>query len=413
MKIIDIICSQGKTGFYFDDQRAIKNGAKSDGFTYIGDVITRGFTSIRQSGESISVMIILEDKQIAYGDCAAVQYSGAGGRDPVFLAKDFIPVIEKEVKPRLVGREANNFKELCSVVENIRVEGKKLHTAIRYGVTQAILDAVSKSNHCLMCQVIAKEYNTKVLNEIVPIFTQSGDSRYENADKMIIKEAQVLPHGLINNVEDKLGYEGEKLEEYVDWLRNRIIKLRRDKSYNPVIHIDVYGTLGVAFGNENYKKIADYMGHLGEVAKPFKLRIEGPVDMEEREKQEIKIRDYGIDRILKEIPYCRLNGHREQRLPNNINISYQFIEGESLLIMLDMAGICGSSGSACTSGSLDPSHVLLAIGLPHEIAHGSLRLTISHETTKEDMDYVIDNLKEIVQKLRAMSPLYEDFIKAN
>lgn len=135
--------------------------------------------------------------------------------------------------------------------------------------------------------------------------------------------------------------------------------------------------------------------------------------MEEREKQEIKIRDYGIDRILKEIPYCRLNGHREQRLPNNINISYQFIEGESLLIMLDMAGICGSSGSACTSGSLDPSHVLLAIGLPHEIAHGSLRLTISHETTKEDMDYVIDNLKEIVQKLRAMSPLYEDFIKAN
>ena len=112
MKIIDIICSQGKTGFYFDDQRAIKNGAKSDGFTYIGDVITRGFTSIRQSGESISVMIILEDKQIAYGDCAAVQYSGAGGRDPVFLAKDFIPVIEKEVKPRLVGREANNFKEL-------------------------------------------------------------------------------------------------------------------------------------------------------------------------------------------------------------------------------------------------------------------------------------------------------------
>ena len=280
MKIIDIICSQGKTGFYFDDQRAIKNGAKSDGFTYIGDVITRGFTSIRQSGESISVMIILEDKQIAYGDCAAVQYSGAGGRDPVFLAKDFIPVIEKEVKPRLVGREANNFKELCSVVENIRVEGKKLHTAIRYGVTQAILDAVSKSNHCLMCQVIAKEYNTKVLNEIVPIFTQSGDSRYENADKMIIKEAQVLPHGLINNVEDKLGYEGEKLEEYVDWLRNRIIKLRRDKSYNPVIHIDVYGTLGVAFGNENYKKIADYMGRLGEVAKPFKLRIEGPVDMD-------------------------------------------------------------------------------------------------------------------------------------
>ncbi|MDO4169862.1 MAG: cysteine desulfurase NifS [Lachnospiraceae bacterium] len=135
--------------------------------------------------------------------------------------------------------------------------------------------------------------------------------------------------------------------------------------------------------------------------------------LDERIKQETELRDYGINRILTEIPYCRLNGHSEKRLPNNINISYQFIEGESLLIMLDMAGICGSSGSACTSGSLDPSHVLLAIGLPHEIAHGSLRLTINHETTKDDMDYVVDNLKRIVERLRAMSPLYEDFAKAN
>ena len=127
--------------------------------------------------------------------------------------------------------------------------------------------------------------------------------------------------------------------------------------------------------------------------------------------KEIELRDYLIDRVLKEIPYCRLNGHRTDRLPNNANFSFQFVEGESLLIMLDMKGICASSGSACTSGSLDPSHVLLAIGLPHEIAHGSLRLTLSEETTKEDIDYVVDNLKEIVAHLRNMSPLYEDFIK--
>ncbi|WP_455537896.1 methylaspartate ammonia-lyase [Terrisporobacter sp.] len=290
MKIIDVICSAGKTGFYFDDQRAIKKGAVSDGATYRGEAVTPGFTKIRQSGESISVMIILEDKQIACGDCAAVQYSGAGGRDALFLAKDFIPVIEKEIKPRLIGREADNFRELCNLVENIKVDGKKLHTAIRYGVTQALLDAVSKSNNCLMCQVIAKEYNTKVLSEIVPIFTQSGDSRYENTDKMIIKKAQVLPHGLINNVKEKLGYDGEILEEYVKWLKNRIIELRDDDLYNPVIHIDVYGTLGVAFGNENYEKIADYMGKLAEVAKPFKLRIEGPVDVEDREKQMIALK---------------------------------------------------------------------------------------------------------------------------
>lgn len=133
--------------------------------------------------------------------------------------------------------------------------------------------------------------------------------------------------------------------------------------------------------------------------------------MKERTEKEKELRDYLIERIEKEIPYSKLNGHRTDRLPNNVNFSFRFVEGESLLIMLDMKGICGSSGSACTSGSLDPSHVLLAIGLPHEIAHGSLRLTLSDETTKEDIDYVVDSLKEIVEKLRSMSPLYEDFVK--
>lgn len=133
--------------------------------------------------------------------------------------------------------------------------------------------------------------------------------------------------------------------------------------------------------------------------------------MEARTKKERELRDYLIERIEKEIPYCRLNGDRTKRLPNNVNFSFRFIEGESLLIMLDMKGICASSGSACTSGSLDPSHVLLAIGLPHEIAHGSLRMTLSEETTKEDLDYVVENLKEIVSNLWSMSPLYEDFVK--
>lgn len=134
-------------------------------------------------------------------------------------------------------------------------------------------------------------------------------------------------------------------------------------------------------------------------------------NMEERTRKETELRDYLIERIEKEIPYCRLNGHRTDRLPNNVNFSFQFIEGESLLIMLDMKGICASSGSACTSGSLDPPHVLLAIGLPHEIAHGSLRMTLSEENTKEEIDFVADELKGIVERLRSMSPLYEDFIK--
>ena len=133
--------------------------------------------------------------------------------------------------------------------------------------------------------------------------------------------------------------------------------------------------------------------------------------MRERTEYEVSLRDYVIAEIEAKVPYCRLNGDREKRLPNNINFSFQFIEGESLLIMLDMKGICASSGSACTSGSLDPSHVLLAIGLPHEIAHGSLRLTISEETTREEVDYTVAAVAEIVEKLRAMSPLYEDFVK--
>ncbi len=133
--------------------------------------------------------------------------------------------------------------------------------------------------------------------------------------------------------------------------------------------------------------------------------------MEARTQKERELRDYLIDRVLREVPYTRLNGHPNNRLPNNANFSFQFIEGESLLIMLDMDGICGSSGSACTSGSLDPSHVLLAIGLPHEIAHGSLRLTLSEETTKEEIDYVVESIKKIVDRLRQMSPLYEDFTR--
>lgn len=134
-------------------------------------------------------------------------------------------------------------------------------------------------------------------------------------------------------------------------------------------------------------------------------------NIEEVSRYEIKLRDYLIERVLKEIPYSRLNGHRIDRLPGNANFCFRFIEGESMLILLDQLGICASSGSACTSGSLDPSHVLLAIGLPHEIAHGSLRISLSEETTTEDIDFVVDELKKIVERLRSMSPLYADFIK--
>ena len=282
MKIVDLVCAPARTGFYFDDQRAIKAGAKADGAAYIGTTVTPGFTAVRQAGEAISVMLVLENGDIGWGDCAAVQYSGAGGRDPLFLAKDFIPVIEKYVKPVLVGREADSFRTLCADMEAIRVEGKKLHTAVRYGVSQAILDAVAKASRRLMCEVVADEYGCQVADHPIAIFTQSGDARYDNADKMIMKRADVLPHALINHI-DKIGHHGEVLEKYVRWLVERIGNLSGDAAYKPVIHLDLYGMIGTVFGSSNTAAMADYIMTLEEAAKPYHLRIEGPIDDDERE----------------------------------------------------------------------------------------------------------------------------------
>lgn len=286
MKIIDVICAQGKTGFFFDDQKAIKAGAKHDGAFYEGEPQTAGFTAIRQAGESISVLFVLENGSVAHGDCAAVQYSGAGGRDPLFLAKDFIPIIQKYITPLYKGKDITTFREMADLVDKgINPEtGKIYHTAIRYGLTQACLDAVAKSKSKLMAQVIADEYGTSISDKIIPIFSQSGDDRYLNADKMIMKGADVLPHALFNNVEEKTGLKGEKLQAYVEWLKNRILQFKPYEGYNPVIHIDVYGTLGPVFDND-FEKIAEYIGSLEEIAKPFHIRIEGPVDMGEKTAQ--------------------------------------------------------------------------------------------------------------------------------
>ncbi len=291
MKIKNVVCSAGRTGFFFDDQKAIKENAKLDGSSYVGNPVTPGFSKIRQAGESISVMFILEDGQVAYGDCAAVQYSGAAGRDPLFLAKDFIPIIESEIKDLLVGKEFNEFKGLAEMLDNYKTKsGKVLHTAIRYGITQAALDYVAKSQKKLMAQVIAKEYGLQVSNTIIPIFSQSGDDRYNNVDKMILKSSNVLPHALINNVEEKLGKNGEKLAEYLKWLTKRVGDLRANDSYKPILHIDVYGTMSTAFNDDN-EKIADYIASLETLAKPFHLRIEGPVDVGNKDDQIVALAD--------------------------------------------------------------------------------------------------------------------------
>ncbi|MCL2201450.1 MAG: methylaspartate ammonia-lyase, partial [Oscillospiraceae bacterium] len=215
---------------------------------------------------------------------------GCGGRDPLFLAENFIPFIQKHIKPLLSGKDITTFREMAAEIEQLEIEGVRLHTAIRYGISQALLDAVAKSKHKMMCEVISEEYGTKLTKQLIPIFTQSGDSRYENSDKMIIKGAQVLPHGLINHVKTKLGQSGELLEEYITWLRNRIIALRSDESYSPVLHLDVYGTIGMAFGGDIFA-MADYLARLEKAAHPFLLRIEGPMDVDDRELQMKALRE--------------------------------------------------------------------------------------------------------------------------
>lgn len=305
MKIKDVVLSKGLTGFYFDDQKAIRQGNYTEnGLSYDGEPVTPGFTSIRQAGESVSVQLILDDGQVAYGDCAAVQYSGAGGRDPLFLADEYIPQIEKYVVPVLQGRELTSFRALAEEVDKLtNDQGQPLHTAIRYGVSQAILDAVARSKHMTMAEVIVEEYDLELIPERVLIFTQTGDDRKLNADRMIIKQVDVLPHGLFNNI-NKLGKNGEHLRDYLVWLKNRVQELKVDPDYLPDFQVDVYGTIGEAFDNDP-KRIGDYLKEVAELVAPHSLAIEGPVDCDTREEQ---------IRVMKEL--------REYVDKNNIPVKY-------------------------------------------------------------------------------------------
>ncbi|MFT5118001.1 MAG: methylaspartate ammonia-lyase [Kiritimatiellia bacterium] len=284
MKIIDVFFVAGHAAFYFDDQQAIKQGAKQDGFIYTGKAVTDGFSAIRQPGECVSILLILDNGQTAKGDCVAVQYSGAAGRDPLFSSKSVIPFLEQHIKPLLLDRDVSLFVSNSKYFDKLKILNRPLHTAIRYGVSQALLDASAIANQCLKAEIICKEYSLPIIAKSVPLFGQSGDDRYAAVDKMILKQVDSLPHALINNVEEKLGSHGEKLIDYVQWLSQRILEVRSSETYFPDLHIDVYGTLGIIF-KDNYFDIAQYIHHLQSLAKPFQLYIEGPVDAGSRDGQ--------------------------------------------------------------------------------------------------------------------------------
>ena len=277
MKILDLLTVPVRGGFFVDDQAAIRAGAARDGFSYRGAPLTPGFTAIRQPAQALSVLLLLDDGSVAHGDCAASQYSGVGGRDPVFDAQTATADIDRYVAPLLVGAEISTFRELAQRVRRCRTGTGPLPAAIRYGVTQALLDAVGHRDRTTMAEVIAAEYDTGIDLAPVPVFAQSGDEQYLGAERMILKQVDVLPHGLINNVATRLGADGEILAEYVCWLVRRIGELRTSETYRPALHFDTYGTIGLAFGGD-IGAVADYLTTLGRLAAPYPITIEHPVD---------------------------------------------------------------------------------------------------------------------------------------
>jgi len=278
----------GMSSYYFDDQSAIKNDARQDGFIYSGKPLTPGFSSVRQGGECISVMLQLSNGQWAIGDCCAVQYSGAGGRDPLFIAERYIDFLDKKIGPKLIGLDCNKFIDNAQFIDALEDKGKQVHTAIRYGLSQALLEAAAVSANCTKTEIVCGAYQLDVPKTRVPLFAQSGDERYHSVDKMVMRRVDALPHALINNIDEKVGRHGEKLLEYVKWLSGRIksvsAELGYEKSYQPSIHIDVYGTLGQLYDN-NVGAISDYLQTLAEAAQDFPLYVEGPIDTGEHQSQ--------------------------------------------------------------------------------------------------------------------------------
>lgn len=283
MKIETILLGGGLTGFYTDDKLAILKDAPQDGFVYEGSPATPGFRMIRQPGESVLIVMTTDTGQFALGDCAGTQYSGSGGRESPFAHSTAIPLIEKHVLPLLMGRQITEFLPLSKEIDEIEVDGRRLHPAIRYGMSQAVLDAVALNRGRTKAGVLAEEFGTSVSTKPIRLYAQTGDERHTNVDKMILKRIAIIPHGLINNVRKMVGPDGSKFLEYVTWVRNRVQKLG-DSDYVPELHFDTYGTIGHAFDND-IPSVAEFLARCAEAAAPYTFIIEMPIDLGSKDAQ--------------------------------------------------------------------------------------------------------------------------------
>jgi len=275
MKIHDIVCSVGRSGFMNKDLAAIKGGARPNGSIYDGEPVLPGFKRITQPGTVISVMLILEDGSVAFGDCADVILTGFAGRDPLFRQEDHIDFLRSEMREMLVGSDLGSFRPLAEKVDAMMREGKRLHTAIRYGVTQALLDGVAVASRRTMAEVVAAEYGSEVSRQPIPILASINKEDPGPLDRMILKQIALLPHASFQLVERDIGLSGEKLVNYARYLAKRILEIR-DPGYEPRIHLDVYGTLGELFGDD-LERLTDYIGTVAEAASPFEVLLESPI----------------------------------------------------------------------------------------------------------------------------------------
>lgn len=274
MQIKDVLLTPGNGAFFYDDQAAIRAGASQDGFVYVGEAVTPKFKSIRVPAASLSVGLVLVDHTVVWGDMMSVQYSGAGGRDPLFETAQISDLTSRIVIPRLLDVDASRYLPACTKVLE-PVGHSRLPLAIEYGVSQALLRAAAHLQRKTMAEIICAEFDLPLPTCRVPVYCQSGDAREINVDKMILKAVDVLPHGLINT-RQKFGLHGQTFMEFVKWVAARTRQIGRP-GYHPVLHFDVYGWIGEEIGLQP-QRIADFICGVAESVPGFTLNIESPAD---------------------------------------------------------------------------------------------------------------------------------------
>lgn len=283
MKIKQVICAAGRSGYMHRDLMAIKAGAKQDGFIFHGKPLSPGFTKITEPATTISVMLVLEDDQIAFGDCADVILAGVAGRDPAFNAKDHVEYLRGEIAKALTGRDISKFRANANEFDAYRRNGKPLHTAVRYGITQALLHATALAQKRTMAEVIAGEYGSTIAKHPIPILASGHKDDPMQLDRIILKRVELLPHASFTVVKDHVGLQGEKLLAFAQMVSKRIREIG-DADYKPTMHLDVYGTLGELF-EMKLEPLVEYLGKLRDAAAPFPLLVESPVIAKTQEDQ--------------------------------------------------------------------------------------------------------------------------------